>query len=98
MSTVLLQLNKARIELFNTESWILHFDDISLPRQTGVQDYETFNDQLDSLGSWVVEAEEALKVQDPNSSTDLTVILDRMQELKVLCLFSTCQLVAKNCT
>lgn len=57
--------------------------DISLPQQTGVQDYETFNDQLDSLGSWIVEAEEALKVQDPNGSTDLTIIQDRMEELKV---------------
>lgn len=51
--------------------------------QTGVQDYETFNDQLDSLGCWIVEAEEALKVQDPNGSTDLTAIQDRMEELKV---------------
>uniref|UniRef100_UPI0037E92F69 nesprin-1 isoform X2 n=1 Tax=Semicossyphus pulcher TaxID=241346 RepID=UPI0037E92F69 len=54
--------------------------------QTGVQDYEIFNDQLDSLGCWIVEAEEALKVQDPNSSTDLTVIQDRMEELKRLML------------
>lgn len=53
------------------------------PHQTGVHDYETFNDQLDSLGCWVVEAELALKVQDPSSSTDLTVIRDRMAELKV---------------
>lgn len=85
-STVFLQLNKAGIMLVYTESWVLHFANISLPHQTGVQDYETFNDQLDSLASWVVEAEEALKVHDPNGSTDLTVILDRMQELKV-CLF-----------
>lgn len=61
--------------------------DVSLPNQTGVQDYETFNDQLDSLGCWIVEAEEALKVQDPNGSTDLTVIQDRMEELKVFCCF-----------
>ncbi|XP_032356678.1 nesprin-1 isoform X1 [Etheostoma spectabile] len=54
--------------------------------QTGVQDYETFNDQLDSLGCWIVEAEEALKVHDPNGSTDPTVLLDRMQELKRLML------------
>lgn len=60
--------------------------DISLPHQTGVQDYETFNDQLDSLGGWIVEAEEALKVQDPNGSTDPTIIQDRMEELKV-CFF-----------
>lgn len=51
--------------------------------QTGVQDYETFNDQLDSLGSWIVEAEEALETQDPNGSTNLIVIQDRMEELKV---------------
>lgn len=57
--------------------------DISFPHQTGVQDYETFNDQLDSLGCWIVEAEEALRVQDPNGSTDPTVIQDRMEELKV---------------
>lgn len=56
----------------------------SLQPQTGVQDYETFNGQLDSLGHWIVEAEEALKVQDPNGSTDLTLVQDRMEELKVL--------------
>uniref|UniRef100_UPI003AAF302D nesprin-1-like n=1 Tax=Centroberyx gerrardi TaxID=166262 RepID=UPI003AAF302D len=54
--------------------------------QTGVQDYETFNDQLDCLGCWIVEAEEALKVQDPNGSTDLSIIQDRMEELKRLML------------
>lgn len=52
--------------------------------QTGVQDYELFNDQLDSLGCWIVEAEEALRVQDPNGSTDLTAVQDRMEELKVV--------------
>lgn len=56
----------------------------SLQPQTGVQDYEIFNGQLDSLGRWIVEAEEALKVQDPNGSTDLTLVQDRMEELKVL--------------
>lgn len=56
----------------------------SLQQQTGVQDYEIFNGQLDSLGHWIVEAEEALKVQDPNGSTDLTLVQDRMEELKVL--------------
>jgi nesprin-1 len=49
----------------------------------GVQDYETFSEQLDSLGRWMVEAEEALKVQDPNGSSDLSIIQDRMEELKV---------------
>ncbi|XP_061651777.1 nesprin-1 isoform X12 [Phyllopteryx taeniolatus] len=52
--------------------------------QTGVHDYETFNHQLDALAGWVVEAEEALRVQDPNGSTDLTLIQERMQELKRL--------------
>lgn len=56
----------------------------SLHQQTGVQDYEIFNGQLDSLGHWIVEAEEALKVQDPNGSADLTLVQDRMEELKVL--------------
>ncbi|XP_041710587.2 nesprin-1 isoform X1 [Coregonus clupeaformis] len=50
--------------------------------QTGVQDYETFSEQLGFLGRWMVEAEEALKVQDPNSSSDLAIIQDRMEELK----------------
>lgn len=56
-------------------------------QQTGVQDYEIFNAQLDSLSCWIVEAEEALKVQDPNGSTDLILVQDRMEELKVLLLF-----------
>lgn len=51
--------------------------------QTGVQDYETFNNQLESLGCSLVEAEDALRAQDPNGCTDLTVIQDRMEELKV---------------
>ena len=51
--------------------------------QTGVHDYETFSEQLDSLGRWIVEAEEGLKVQDPNGSTDLSLIQDRMGDLKV---------------
>uniref|UniRef100_A0A4W5RRV1 Spectrin repeat containing, nuclear envelope 1b n=1 Tax=Hucho hucho TaxID=62062 RepID=A0A4W5RRV1_9TELE len=50
--------------------------------QTGVQDYETFSEQLGALGRWMVEAEEALKVQDPNGSSDLSIIQDRMEELK----------------
>lgn len=72
------------------DSKLLNFTltDFSLQQQTGVQDYEIFNDQLDSLGCWIVEAEEALRVQDPNSSTDLTVVQDRMEELKVcICCF-----------
>lgn len=56
---------------------------VSSPFQTGVHDYEIFNQQLDALAGWVVEAEEALRVHDPNGSTDLTLIQERMQELKV---------------
>lgn len=56
---------------------------LCLQSQTGVQDYEIFNSQLDSLGRWIIEAEGALKIQDPNGSTDLTVVQDRMEELKV---------------
>jgi len=36
------------------------------------------------MGRWIVEAEEALTVQDPNGSTDQSVIQDRMEELKVV--------------
>lgn len=66
---------------------VLHSTLISSQCQTGVQDYEIFNEQLDSLGSWMVEAEDALKVQDPNGSTEPTVVQDRMEELKVLFFF-----------
>lgn len=55
----------------------------ALRSQTGVQDYEVFNGQLDSLGRWIVEAEGALKTPDPNGSTDLALVQDRMEELKV---------------
>uniref|UniRef100_A0AAV2JAL2 Calponin-homology (CH) domain-containing protein n=1 Tax=Knipowitschia caucasica TaxID=637954 RepID=A0AAV2JAL2_KNICA len=58
--------------------------------QTGVHDYETFNDQLDSLGNWITEAEDVLKIQDPNGSTDLTAIQERMEELKKLMLKFSC--------
>lgn len=47
-----------------------------------MQDYETFNELLGSLGQWTVEAEEVLKGQDPNGSCDQLVIQDRMEELK----------------
>lgn len=60
-----------------------HYMFVSHVYQTGVQDYETFNKQLESLGCWLIEAEEALKAQDPNGCTDLAVIQDRMEELKV---------------
>lgn len=51
--------------------------------QTGVQDYETFNSQLDSLARWISEPEEVLRAQDPNGSSDLSIIQDRMEQLKV---------------
>lgn len=63
---------------------------ISSQCQTGVQDYEIFNEQLDSLGSWIVKAEEALEIQDPNGSTEPTVVQDRMEELKVFVFSSGC--------
>lgn len=75
---------------------VLHSTLISSQCQTGVQDYEIFNEQLDSLGSWMVEAEDALKVQDPNGSTEPTVVQDRMEELKVLfffCSFFVCHVL-----
>lgn len=66
--------------------------------QTGVQDYETFNNQLESLGSSLVEAEDALRAQDPNGCTDLPVIQDRMEELKVSgCFLFTGQLDRTAC-
>lgn len=81
--------SKLSNEVISQPVTIMNFTlaDISLSHQTGVQDYEIFNDQLDSLGCWIVEAEEALRVQDPNGSTDLTVIQDRMEELKVVVFF-----------
>ncbi|MCJ8736789.1 hypothetical protein PDJAM_G00016450 [Pangasius djambal] len=50
--------------------------------QAGMQDYETFSEQLGALSRWTVEAEEVLKCQDPNGSCDQLVIQDRMEELK----------------
>lgn len=51
--------------------------------QTGVQDYQTFKDQLETLSCWIREAEEDLRVQDPNGCTSLSVIQSRMEGLKV---------------
>ncbi|KAJ0008745.1 hypothetical protein NQD34_016160 [Periophthalmus magnuspinnatus] len=51
---------------------------------------QTFTGQLDSLGNWITEAEEVLKIQDPNGSTDLTAIQGRMDELKKLMLKFSC--------
>jgi len=67
----------------NTELYFCGLTFMPSLYQTGVQDYETFTEQLKSLGCWIVEAEEALRVQDPNGCTDLTVIQDRMEDLKV---------------
>ncbi|XP_061097143.1 nesprin-1-like isoform X2 [Conger conger] len=50
--------------------------------QAGVQDFETFGEQLESLSCWVLEAEELLKGPDPARSADLSIIQDRMEELK----------------
>ncbi|KAJ8270593.1 hypothetical protein GJAV_G00116870 [Gymnothorax javanicus] len=54
--------------------------------QAGVQDFETFGEQLESLNCWALEAEEVLKGQDPGHSSDLSIIQDRMEELKALML------------
>ncbi|XP_062912353.1 nesprin-1 isoform X15 [Mobula hypostoma] len=51
--------------------------------QAGIQDYEAFSTRLEALEKWIVEADEVLKLQDPNRSSDLTTIQDRMEELKV---------------
>ncbi|XP_069788417.1 nesprin-1 isoform X16 [Narcine bancroftii] len=51
--------------------------------QSGIQDYEVFCKRLEALEKWIVEADEVLKLQDPNRSSDLTIIQDRMEELKV---------------
>uniref|UniRef100_A0A4W3HCF8 Nesprin-1 n=1 Tax=Callorhinchus milii TaxID=7868 RepID=A0A4W3HCF8_CALMI len=51
--------------------------------QAGVQDYESFSKKLEALEQWIVEAEEMLKLQDPNRSSDLTIIQERMEELKI---------------
>ncbi|XP_029114386.1 nesprin-1 isoform X5 [Scleropages formosus] len=50
--------------------------------KAGVQDYERFSEQLDSLDRWITEAEGVLKEPDPNCSSDLSTIQDRMKELK----------------
>ncbi|XP_037675695.1 nesprin-1 isoform X12 [Choloepus didactylus] len=50
--------------------------------QAGVLDYETFAKSLEALEAWIVEAEEILQAQDPSHSSDLSTILERMDELK----------------
>ena len=48
-----------------------------------MQDYEKFNSQLDALARWISEPEDVLRAQDPNGSSDLCLIQDRMEQLKV---------------
>ncbi|KAG8444139.1 hypothetical protein GDO86_009355 [Hymenochirus boettgeri] len=50
--------------------------------QTGVIDYEAFMRKLEDLEAWIIEAEKILNGQDPNRSSDLSIIQDRMEELK----------------
>ncbi|XP_060128741.1 nesprin-1 isoform X4 [Zootoca vivipara] len=50
--------------------------------QAGVQDYQTFSKSLGGLEDWIKQAEEVLKEQDPSSSSDLSIIRNRMEELK----------------
>ncbi|XP_009867463.1 PREDICTED: nesprin-1, partial [Apaloderma vittatum] len=50
--------------------------------QAGVLDYQTFSKNLQVLETWIREAEEILKGQDPNHSSDLSTLQTRMEELK----------------
>ncbi|XP_071405405.1 nesprin-1 isoform X2 [Pithys albifrons albifrons] len=50
--------------------------------QAGVLDYQTFAKNLEVLESWIREAEEILKEQDPSHSSDLSAIQNRMEQLK----------------
>ncbi|XP_055981911.1 nesprin-1 isoform X7 [Sorex fumeus] len=50
--------------------------------QAGVVDYKSFTKSLDGLETWIVEAEEILQGQDPSHSSDLSIIQERMEELK----------------
>lgn len=50
--------------------------------QAGVLDYETFVNSLENLEAWIVAAGEVLNGQDPNRSSDLSIIQERMEELK----------------
>ncbi|XP_075718991.1 nesprin-1 isoform X3 [Rhinoderma darwinii] len=50
--------------------------------QAGVLDYETFVKSLEDLEMWLLEAGEVLNGQDPNRSSDLSTIQERMEELK----------------
>ncbi|XP_062428373.1 nesprin-1 isoform X2 [Rhea pennata] len=50
--------------------------------QAGVLDYQIFAKNLQVLEAWITDAEEVLKGQDPSHSSDLSVIQNRMEELK----------------
>ncbi|XP_027759675.1 nesprin-1 isoform X4 [Empidonax traillii] len=50
--------------------------------QAGVLDYQTFAKNLEVLETWITEAEEILKEQDPSHSSDLSAIQSRMEQLK----------------
>ncbi|XP_073413788.1 nesprin-1 isoform X2 [Dendrobates tinctorius] len=50
--------------------------------QAGVLDYETFVKSLENLEMWLLEAGDVLNGQDPNRSSDLSTIQERMEELK----------------
>lgn len=55
-------------------------------------DYETFVNSLENLEAWIVAAGEVLNGQDPNRSSDLSIIQERMEELKVSNSFMTPEL------
>lgn len=51
--------------------------------KAGVLDYQTFAKNLEVLETWIKEAEETLKEQDPSHSSDVLAIQSRMEQLKV---------------
>lgn len=60
--------------------------------KAGVLDYQTFAKNMQVLEAWITEAEEILKGQDPNHSSDLSEIQSRMEELKVTTKCRKCNL------
>ncbi|XP_033368639.1 nesprin-1 isoform X3 [Parus major] len=50
--------------------------------QAGILDYQTFSKSLEVLETWITEAEETLKEQDPSHSSDVSAIQSRMEQLK----------------
>lgn len=51
--------------------------------KAGALDYQTFAKNLEVLETWITEAEETLKEQDPSHSSDVSAIQSRMEQLKV---------------